>query len=118
MGTRTWLIHVHVAVEQPEELTQNFGPDLQTQNSIEEVVTAALARHFSGSLETRVWWESMGMTQLDGKPGVGKCAICDCWVYDVENRTEHTPTEINRGAVVDGRLLCDEHLPEDHPIAF
>jgi hypothetical protein len=55
---------------------------------------------------------------LDDRPAVGRCAVCNRWVYDVENATERTPTRICRGAVVDGRPLCDDHLPKDHPLAF
>lgn len=68
--------------------------------------------------DVRVTWSSSTIVPLDGKPAVGRCAVCNRWVYDVENRTEHTPTEISAGAVVDGQYLCDEHLPKEHPAAF
>jgi len=58
------------------------------------------------------------MMPLDGAEGYGRCAVCNRWVYDVENFTRETPGGICRGAIVDGQLLCDEHLPKDHPVAF
>ncbi len=38
--------------------------------------------------------------------------------YDVENATDLTPTGISRGAVVQGRYRCDEHLPPGHPLCI
>lgn len=46
----------------------------------------------------------------------GRCAECDAWVTDVER--SDTVSGLGPGARVDGRLLCDEHLPEGHPHAF
>lgn len=46
----------------------------------------------------------------------GQCAICGTWVTDREK-----PDPIYglcNGATVDGKLLCDEHLPKDHRWAF
>jgi hypothetical protein len=117
MATRTWLISVSVSIEQPEELADGDMPQHRMLGNVQETVTAALAKLFAGEPETKVQWESMHAGPLDDLPGVGRCAVCNCWVFDAENCTEHVPP-VNPGAVVDGRLLCDEHLPEDHPVAF
>lgn len=46
----------------------------------------------------------------------GQCAYCGAWVTD---REKEDPIEgLTNGAVVDGKLLCDECLPEDHRWAF
>jgi len=118
MATRSWLLTVSVLVEQDEELAAKLGPGWRTDNELQEVVTAALAQFLAKRPDIAVEWESMTSPPLDGKPAVGRCAVCNRWVYDVENCTEYTPTRICRGAVVDGQLLCDEHLPKDHPVAF
>jgi hypothetical protein len=118
MATQSWLLRVSVIVEQDEELAARVGPGWRTDDELQEVVTTALARFLARRPDIRVEWESMTSTPLDDKPGVGRCAVCNRWVVDVENCNEFSPSLLYRGAVVDGRLLCDEHLPEDHPIAF
>ena len=51
-------------------------------------------------------------------PGLncGRCAVCGGWVTDCA-RPDRIP-ELCNGAVVDGQLLCDDHLPPDHRWAF
>jgi hypothetical protein len=118
MATQSWLLTVSVLVEQDEELAAKFGTGWRTNDELQEVVTAALAQFLAKRPDIAVEWESMTSTSLDGMPAVGRCAVCNRWVFDVENHTKDTPTRICRGAVVDGQLLCDDHLPEDHPVAF
>jgi hypothetical protein len=118
MATKSWLLTVSVLVEQDEEQPQRLGSGRRTDEEIQEAVTAALAHLLANRPGTVVEWQSLTSVPLDGKPACGRCAVCNRWVYDVENRTEQTPTGICPGAVVRGLLLCDEHLPEDHPVAF
>lgn len=42
----------------------------------------------------------------------GRCAICGTWCTDRER--PGTILQISYGARVEGKLLCDEHLPEGH----
>ena len=60
---------------------------------------------------------------LSGSEGVlppggnwGACAVCGGYVSDVNqpNRIH----QLGRGTEFEGRLLCDEHLPPDHPDSF
>ncbi len=46
----------------------------------------------------------------------GRCAQCGAWVTDRERPEPNRG--LTNGAVVDGRLLCDEHLPPGHRWAF
>jgi hypothetical protein len=46
----------------------------------------------------------------------GQCAVCGAWTTDRE-RSDSLPGLTN-GAIIDERLLCDEHLPADHRWAF
>src|ERR1700722_16680941 len=87
MATRAWLLTVSVLVEQDEELAAKLGPGWRTDNELQEVVTAALAQFLAKRPDVAVEWESMTSTPLDGKPAVGRCAVCNRWVYDAENRT-------------------------------
>ncbi len=78
------------------------------QNACEEVFRAGGC---SGG------WQSSTLAYLDVEGvNAGRCAVCGDWVTDVE---KPSPLEgLSRGASVKGRLLCDEHLPPDHPWAF
>jgi hypothetical protein len=118
MSTRSWVLTVSVLVEQDEELATKVGRGWETDFELQEVVTEAFKNYLAKRPDIKVEWQSLTSTPLDDKPAVGRCAVCHRWVYDVENRADVTPTEISRGAVVDGQYLCDEHLPQDHPVAF
>ncbi len=62
-------------------------------------------------------WCSETRTGLDpAKMNYGRCAICSRWTSDCEK--PDVIEELQRGAVSGDRLLCDEHLPSDHPYAF
>jgi hypothetical protein len=120
MAVRSWVLTVTVLVEEDSEKAPPPAPNgwRSTDDDIQKAVTAAIAELLTTTPGVTVNWESLTSTPLNDKPGVGRCAVCNRWVYDVENCTVRTPTCISRGAVVDGQLLCDEHLPSDHPYAF
>jgi hypothetical protein len=120
MAVRSWVLTVTVLVEEDSEKALPPAPNgwRSTDDDIQKAVTAAIADLLTTRPGVTVDWESLTSTPLDGKPGVGRCAVCNRWAYEVENRTSWTPTCISPGAVVDGQLLCDEHLPPDHPHAF
>ena len=52
----------------------------------------------------------------EGTLNCGRCETCGGWTTDREK--EDPILELAYGATVDGRLLCDEHLPADHRWAF
>jgi hypothetical protein len=93
-------------------------PPVWADEEIRKAVLAAVAAVLSYRPDVRVEWSSSSIVPLEGKPTVGQCAVCNRWVYDVENATDLTPTGISRGAVVEGRYRCDEHLPHGHPLCF
>ncbi len=118
MATTTDLLTVSLLVEQnPAEVT-GVPFFLRADEQIRKAVLAAVAAILSERPDVRVEWVSSSIVPLDGKPAVGRCAVCNCWVYDAENVTDQTPTRISCGAVVDGRYRCDEHLPHGHPLCF
>jgi hypothetical protein len=116
MATRTKLLTISVLVEQDEETLSR--DDRRTDDEMRQAITAAIAALYAGRPGTVVEWESLTSVPLDGKPSVGRCAVCNRWVYDVENVTDRTPTRISCGAVIGGQYLCDEHLPPGHPHCF
>ena len=68
--------------------------------------------------DVRVEWSSLTSMPLDGAEGYGRCAVCNCWVYDAESTGEWRRGGVSRGAVVGDRMRCDEHLPPGHPLCF
>lgn len=62
-------------------------------------------------------WVGASSTYLDsGVINAGRCAECHRWCTDCEKLD--SLAGIDRGATHQGRLLCDECLPVEHPWAF
>ena len=62
-------------------------------------------------------WESCYQFVLDpNNMNCGKCSNCGGWTTDMEK--EDPIAELTNGATVDGLLLCDSCLPENHRWAF
>jgi hypothetical protein len=118
MATNTDLLTISFIVEQDPKEAARLPFPLRADEEIRKAVLAAVAAVLSYRKDVRVEWSSSALVPLDGKPAVGRCAVCNRWVYDVENATALTPTGISRGAMVDGRYRCDEHLPSGHPLCF
>lgn len=104
---RSLLVNISVIVEVEEtELTDDDEALQQVTARLIEAVEAVVPDG----------WESAREIVLDANVNCGRCAACDGWVTDRE-RPEPIDGLCN-GAVHDGRLLCDEHLPPDHRWAF
>jgi hypothetical protein len=116
--TATNLLTISLLVEQDPAKADRVPLPLQAEEEIRKAVLAAVAALLSDRPDVRVEWVSSGIIPLDGKPGVGRCVVCNGWVYDAENVTDLTPTRISPGAMVGGRYRCDEHLPPGHPLCF
>ena len=62
-------------------------------------------------------WISTQTIALDENTmNCGKCYICNSWVTDREK--PNYVHGLNNGAIYNGKLLCDEHLPDGHRWAF
>lgn len=109
---------ISLLVEEDPAVARQIPFPMRAEEEIRKAVLAAVAAVLSYRQDVRVEWASSLIVPLEGKPAVGRCAVCNCWVYDVENATAKTPRGISRGAVVDGRYRCDEHLPHGHPLCF
>jgi hypothetical protein len=118
MGTESTLISVAVILEEDADEARRIGYAWSTEEEIRKAVLAAIAVLVRNRPHARVEWSSLSSIPLDGRPHCGRCAVCNRWVYDAESRSDDTPTGICQGAIVEDRLLCDDHLPKDHPLAF
>lgn len=65
---------------------------------------------------TLQWQYETYISLEPGQMNCGRCAKCNCWTTDSEKADPIQ--ELGSGATVDVKLLCDECLPPDHPIAF
>ena len=62
-------------------------------------------------------WESISSLVLNPENmNCGKCSNCGRWTTDKEK--ENPVSNLCYGTTVNGRLLCDECLPFNHPHAF
>ncbi|MEW9700764.1 hypothetical protein [Paenibacillus sp. SI8] len=62
------------------------------------------------------WIETSKLELNPNNMNCGKCYNCETWTTDREK--PNPIMELCNGATIDGKLLCDECLPEDHRWAF
>jgi hypothetical protein len=56
-------------------------------------------------------WNSNKVTILEkASMNCGQCAVCEAWVTDMKK--PHPMLELDPGFVIDGRLFCEDDLPE------
>ncbi len=118
MKTESTLISVAVILEEEADNACRIEYASSTEEEIRKAVLCAIAVLVGDRPQAKVKWESLTSTPLDTRSDCGRCAVCNRWVYDEDSQSHDTPRGICRGAIVGGRLLCDEHLPKDHPLAF
>ncbi len=114
MSNRTVLLRIGVLIEVDEaEVESEFGEVDRIENSVTEAIDATLGIEDGSSLG---WCSSQRWTLDKDRMNCGQRVVCGTWVTD---REEVDPLrELGNGAVVDGRLLCDDHLPSGHRWAF
>ncbi|WP_145410604.1 hypothetical protein [Paenibacillus xylanexedens] len=79
-------------------------------------ISNVIGRDISVS-SNKLQWESISTILLDPETiNCGRCNNCKSWVTDREK--ENHIDELNNGAIINGKILCDECLPEGHPWAF
>lgn len=105
------LLNVSFLFEADEnELNEDFNNYDKLQNEIIKKVEEI-------GKDYNLKWESSQQIVLDEKNmNCGHCVNCGCWVTDLDK--EATISGLNRGAIHNGKLLCDECLPKDHKHAF
>jgi hypothetical protein len=118
LATETTLLSVSVLIEEDADEARRVGWRTSTEDEVQKAVLAAVAVLLRDRPHVRVEWASSLAIPLDDKPWFGRCAVCNRWVYDYEARSKTGADGVSRGAKVDGRFRCDEHLPHGHPLCF
>jgi hypothetical protein len=118
MTRHSTLLTIRVIVESDDialdEIKTHFLLDENVETAIRDAVRSSMCSGSSLIVEC----VSTSFTCLDESPGCGRCENCKRWTRDAEGMPETIQIDICRGAVVDGKLLCDECLPTEHPYAF
>ena len=79
-------------------------------------IEAAVAHAIGPGQQTGEGWISGSEGVLRPGDNWGTCAVCSCYISDINQPSRIG--QLSRGTLFEGRLLCDEHLPPDHPDAF
>jgi hypothetical protein len=118
LGSESTLLTVSLLIEENATVAASVPFPLRTEEDIRKAILAAVAALLSERPDVRVEWSSLTTMPLDGADGYGRCAVCNCWAYDAELDDGERRGGVSLGAVVGGRLRCDEHLPPGHPLCF
>ncbi|RHB48625.1 MULTISPECIES: hypothetical protein [unclassified Exiguobacterium] len=110
---KTVLINASFLVEVEEtEVHKDFGMIDQVTNELCQGQTIKL-----GTNEVDVEWESCSTVVLDSASmNCGQCSTCGRWTTDIEK--SNPVLQLCNGATFEGKLLCDECLPENHRWSF
>ncbi|WP_339198114.1 hypothetical protein MKY95_08335 [Paenibacillus sp. FSL P4-0176] len=107
MNKKTYLVNIAYLIDLTDEEYKEFDGELTPILENETTIRRDLKLH----------WESSSSVLLDPEAmNCGRCAKCNSWVTD-RDKPNHID-ELNNGAVVEGQLLCDECLSEEHRWAF
>jgi len=107
MSKKTYLVNIAYLIDLTDEEYKEIDGDL----------TPVLENEIKIRRDLKLHWESTSSVYLDPEAmNCGRCAKCNSWATDRE-KPNHID-ELNNGAVVEGQLLCDECLPEEHRWAF
>jgi hypothetical protein len=112
MPKKTFLMTLTVAVEASDEEPDSGLSELgQLEHRLAAALDVALDQ------PAPLGWQALWSLELDpASSNCGQCAECGGWVTD---REQPEPLAgLCNGARVNGRLLCDEHLPKEHRWAF
>lgn len=117
-----------------EWISSNFGPDYTINFLVEykfdslEIYLYENLEEFKDSylklvLEIRepfsVILNDYQIIKLDSKiMNCGHCQNCGCWVTNRELNNPKPIKALSIGALYLGKLLCDECLPDNHPLVF
>jgi hypothetical protein len=119
MKIESTLLRVSVLVEEDAEAAKRLGWRTSSEEEIRKAVLAAIAVLLRDRPHVNVEWASSASIPLDGKPEFGRCAVCNCWVFDLDaDRDTPGAGGVSGGAKVEGQFRCDEHLPHGHPYCF
>jgi hypothetical protein len=119
LATTSTLLTISLLVEEDADAAARVAFPLRSEEEIRKAVLLAVAVLMGEARpDVQVEWSSSRSVPLDGKLWFGRCAVCHRWVFDCEAPSEFGAEGVSRGAKVDGRFRCDEHLPHGHPLCF
>ena len=106
---KTILVKVYYLVDiEEDELQKDFG-------DLDKCCNAVVKNSKIGKYNMK--FNSVASLLLEqDKMNVGKCKKCGCWISDREKT--NFVEGLNIGAMVNGEMLCDECLPDDHLLRF
>ena len=116
---RTVLLKMSVLVEiDSDEVAKLEDSEFCEIDRIEKRLANAINRELGlDDAVSQLGWQQTRPVVLDEQTmNCGRCAICEAWVSDCEKPDRIA--ELGNAATVDGKLLCDEHLPRGHRWAF
>jgi hypothetical protein len=102
VATESTVLYVALLVEEDADEARRIGWPTETKEEVRKAVLAAVAVLLRDRPHARVEWSSLTSIPLDGKPGFGRCAVCNRWVYDVDEPSEPGAGAVSRGAKVVG----------------
>lgn len=106
MAKKTFLVTLSLVVEASNERPETGPSELQQLiRRLQDAATAVL-NHPDSPLGVQ---STMDVELNPSHLNCGQCAECGSWVTD-EERPDREKA-LRKGARVDGRLLCREHLP-------
>ena len=116
---RTVLLKISVLIEvDSAEVTKlentEFGEIDRAGNRVQDAINRELG--VDGAVSHQGWYQTSPMVLDEQTMNCGRCAVCGAWVSDCEKPDRIY--ELHIGATVNGRLLCDDHLPKGHIWAF
>jgi hypothetical protein len=120
LATASTLLTISLLVEEDSDTASRVPLALRSEEQVRKAVLLAvgLLMRDGGRDDVRVEWSSLASMSLDGAEGYGRCEVCHCWAFDAERDKGDRLGGVSPGAVVGGRLRCDEHLPPGHPLCF
>ncbi len=118
MARHSTLLTIRVIVERDDVTYDEIKTPFSLEKNVEAAIRDALSSSMCAASNLSVECVSTSFTYLDETPGCGRCESCKRWTCDAEGMPETSQIGICRGAKVDGKLLCDECLPTEHPYAF
>lgn len=80
------LLTISLLVEEDSDIAARVAHPLRAEEEIRKAVLLAVAVLLAdgGRADVRVECSSLNSLTLNETEGYGRCAVCNCWVYDAE----------------------------------
>ena len=110
---KTLLVRTSYLIDIEDDLIEGYDVD----EKIELHISNVLAKDVKiDTTHTAIWSSCTHIVLYPEENNCGKCVNCGGWTTDREK--SGYISELGMGAIVDGKLLCDECLPRGHKHSF